>query len=123
MMKCMKKKFIAVLSAGLLLNSCTADKEISIHDFTPGTYTGISHKGKNGDIQVEVTFSKHAIEKVKVTENKESPGIALPAIQKIPEEILDAQSLNVDTVAGATITSKAIIDAVKDAMEQAAETN
>ncbi|BBF43518.1 fumarate reductase flavoprotein subunit [Lachnospiraceae bacterium KM106-2] len=86
--------------------------------FKEGTYTG-SGTGKNGAVKVEVEFAKDSIKNVKVTEQKETEGIADPAIEKIPTKIVDSQSLAVDVVSGATITSNAIIDAVTDCVKQA----
>ena len=86
--------------------------------YTPGTYTGTA-AGKNGDVKVEVTFSANAIDSVKVVEHSETAGISDGAIENIPTAIVENQSLAVDTVSGATITSDAILKAVADAVAQA----
>ena len=86
--------------------------------YTPGTYTGTA-AGKNGDVKVEVTFSANAIDSVKVVEHSETAGISDGAIENIPTAIVENQSLAVDTVSGATITSDAILQAVADAVAQA----
>ena len=86
--------------------------------YTPGTYTGTA-AGRNGDVTVEVTCSADAITAVTVTEHQETAGVADPAIEQIPEEIVEYQSLGVDAVTGATITSQAILDAAAAAIEQA----
>lgn len=83
-----------------------------------GTYTS-SAKGKNGDVTVEVTFSDSAITKVTVKDHKETEGIADTPIERIPATIVETQSVAVDTVSGATITSTAIIAAVEDCIVQA----
>ena len=86
--------------------------------YTPGAYTGTA-AGKNGDVKVEVTFSANAIDSVKVVEHSETAGISDGAIENIPAAIVENQSLAVDTVSGATITSDAILQAVADAVAQA----
>ena len=86
--------------------------------YTPGTYTGTA-AGKNGDVKVEVTFSANAIDSVKVVEHSETAGISNGAIENIPAAIVENQSLAVDTVSGATVTSDAILKAVADAVAQA----
>ena len=86
--------------------------------YTPGTYTGTA-AGKNGDVKVEVTFSANAIDSVKVVEHSETAGISDGAIENSPAAIVENQSLAVDTVSGATITSDAILKAVADAVAQA----
>ena len=78
--------------------------------YTAGTYTAAA-AGLKGDVTVEVTFTADAIEKVEVTDHQETPGIGTNAVDKLPGEIVDTQSLGVDTVAGATITSEAILAA------------
>ena len=86
--------------------------------YTPGTYTAVS-AGRNADIKVEVTFSADAIEDVKITEHSETDGIGTNATDTIPGKIVETQSLGIDAVAGATITSDAIIAAVADCVTQA----
>ncbi len=88
--------------------------------YTPGTYTGTGN-GNNADvpITVEVTFSDDAITAVTVVSHEETPGISDPALETIPAAILEAQSLAVDAVSGATNTSNGILAAVEDAAAQA----
>lgn len=86
--------------------------------YTAGTYTGTA-PGRNGDITVQVTFSEDAITAVEVTDHKETEGIADPALERIPEDIVTYQSLGVDAIAGCTITSEALIEAVAAAAAEA----
>ena len=100
---------------------------------TAGTYTA-SGTGMNGAVTVEVTVTEDAIESVTVTEHQETTGIGAPLLDKdgnvltaageapltyVPAQIVEHQSLSVDTVAGATITSYAILSAVEDCLTQA----
>ena len=82
------------------------------------TFTGTA-KGKNGDVTVEVVYENNEIKSVKVTDQKETEGIADPALEQIPEAIVKAQTPNVETVSGATVTSDAIIEATKAALKDA----
>ncbi len=86
--------------------------------YKEGVYTAQA-KGNNGDVKVEVEFSSDAIVKVTVTEHQETAGLSDPAIEKIPERIVEGQTLNVDAVSGATNTSNAILEAVADCVNQA----
>ncbi|MBP2112476.1 FAD-dependent oxidoreductase [Paenibacillus silagei] len=86
--------------------------------YKAGTYTG-SADGKNGAVQVEVTFSEHAIDAVKVVNFKETEGVSDASVTKIPKAIVDNQSLKIDAVSGATVTSDAILAAVADCVTQA----
>ena len=86
--------------------------------YTAGTFTG-EGQGNNGPIKVEVTFSEDKITEIKVVEHAETPGICDPAIERIPAAVLELQSLAVDTVSGATNSSRGILAAIEDAAAQA----
>lgn len=86
--------------------------------FTAGEYTA-TVEGRNGDVTVTAKFSDSAIESVTVGEHAETAGIADPAIERLPQAIVDGQTLKVDTVTGATLTSNAILEAVEDCVTQA----
>ena len=86
--------------------------------YTAGTYTGTAD-GNNGPVTVEVTVSDSAITKVEVTEQAETESIAAPALERIPQAIVDNQSLGIDAVTGATNTSNAILNAVAAAITEA----
>lgn len=75
--------------------------------FTPGTCTGSARTGR-GPVKVKVIFSPDAITAVKIARHSETPGIAAKALKQMPERILAAQTDKVDTVSGATLTSRAI---------------
>ena len=83
--------------------------------FADGTYTG-SGKGMMGNIEVSVTVEGGKITAVEVTSQSETAGISDPALETIPQAIVDAQSWEVDAVAGATFTSNGIMEAVKNAI-------
>ena len=86
--------------------------------YTPGTYTAEAH-GMWGTIPVTVTVSENAIESIEVGENNETAGLRQWPMNIIPQEIIESQSLAVDTVTGATVTSRGIISAVEDCLKQA----
>ncbi len=86
--------------------------------YTAGTYTA-SAPGQNGDVNVSVTFAEDAITEIAVLENIETPGVGTWPIEIMPKRIIESQSLAVDTVSGASITSRAILSAVEDCAEQA----
>ena len=78
--------------------------------------TGVSDIG--GDVKVKVTMDGDKIAKIDVLSHNETSGISDPAFEQIPAAIIEAQSADVDVVAGATKTSEALIAAVKDALSQ-----
>ena len=79
-----------------------------------------SAKGMGGDVPVTVTIKDGKIAKVEVGENSETDGIGSKAIEQLPDAIVKASGTEgVDAVSGASVTSKAIFDAVNDCMDQA----
>lgn len=101
----------------LALSACSGPSS-SASIYKDGTYAG-SAKGMNGDVTVEVKIASDKIESVIVTDHKETPGISDPAIETVPNAIVEKNSTEVDIVAGATFTSEAIINAVEQALEKA----
>ena len=78
-----------------------------------------SAQGMDGPVKVEVAFSQDKIYRVTVTEANETPDIGTKAIDALPGTIVAENSLNVDAVSGATITSTAIKNAVAQAIADA----
>lgn len=77
-------------------------------------------RGMRGHITVHVTLDGEGIAAVDVVKNTETPEqVSAAAIAAIPQAIVDGQTVNVDAVAGATISSMAIINAVTSALEAA----
>ena len=83
-----------------------------------GTYTGVG-QGKNGDVTVELQVTGGKLAAVRVVKNVETPGISDAAMTQYPQRVVDAHSLNVDAVSGATLTSDGIRNAVADAIRKA----
>ncbi|ABR49150.1 fumarate reductase/succinate dehydrogenase flavoprotein domain protein [Alkaliphilus metalliredigens QYMF] len=101
-----------------VLTGCTQPAETVVASYTAGTYIG-EGQGYNGIIKVEVSFSDDAIESVSVLEHGETDGISDPAIERIPTNVVEGQTLKVDAVTGATKTSEGILEAVSAAVELA----
>ena len=80
-----------------------------------GVYEG-SANGMGGAVKVAVTVEDGKISGVEVLEHKETAGISDPAIEQIPQAIVEAQSTDVEAVTGATVTSEAIKEAVAAAL-------
>ena len=59
------------------------------------------------------------IEDVQVAYNLETPYIGTAAVDQMPARIVEANSTEVDVVAGATVTSLAILEGVNAAIAQA----
>ncbi len=114
----MKKRNWLLTGACTLASAAMMNAAVFGASYTPGTYEAVA-AGRNGDVKVEVTFTEDAIESVNVTEHMETDGIGTTAVENLPGEIVDNQSLGVDVVAGATVTSEAILAAAADCVTQA----
>ncbi|WP_051221070.1 FAD-dependent oxidoreductase [Eremococcus coleocola] len=86
--------------------------------FKPGTYH-VSAIGHNGEIPVHVTFSQERIEEITFDKLKESSGLSDKVFRVIPKQIIEGQTLNVDTVSGATFSSIGLLAGVKEAVKEA----
>ncbi|NLB90843.1 MAG: flavocytochrome c [Clostridiales bacterium] len=114
------KKLVSILMALLLLFQVAA---VAGAENQKGLEAGTYHseqRGHNGMINFEITLNQDGIEKIEVVESAETPGVSDKALYKdYPNNIIENQSLEVDMITGATITSMAVKRAVEDAIVQA----
>lgn len=90
----------------------------SATEFADGTYSGTGY-GFRGDIAVDVTVQDGSITNVSVTDQREDRKWFERAYSGVVQRVLSAQSENVDTVSGATYSSRGIIDGVAEALSKA----
>lgn len=79
--------------------------------------------GKRGSFDVEVVLSDGRITHIYTPGANETPGVGDVAIEKITELVVRDQTLNIDTVSGATITSFAFIGGVATALDKLGESS
>ena len=72
--------------------------------------------GKHGEFTVEVSAKDGAIDRITVLDSRETPGMGDVAMEKMTQAIIDNQTLAVDTISGATLTSMAFLTAVGSAL-------
>ena len=112
----MTKRFVCLFLSLLLLVSTAV---CAIADTTiNGSYTA-SANGNNGEISLSVDFEAGKICTITILNHKETVGLADPALERIPQQIIEQQSIAVDAVSGATNTSNAIIKAVAECIAAA----
>ena len=104
--------FVKEKSTGSLFDMSRALKD--------GTYTA-TVDGQSGPMTVVTTIEGGKIAAVEVTENNETPTIAAAALESIPAKIVETNSVDVDGVSGASLTSGRIMKAVAECLTQAAE--
>ena len=116
-----KKLFSSVLVLSLLAgcstSSASAVASESTGKYTPGTYEGTGTG--MGSITASVTVDANQITSINLDLSGETESIGQKAGNTLIQQILDAQSTDIDGVSGATVTSKGVEDAVQKALDQA----
>ncbi len=111
------KRNLAVLLSAVLISStlagCASESGEAL--YSSGTYEAVA-KGFGGDVKVSITVDDSSITDVTVIGDGETDGIGSKAVEELPAAILEAQSAEVDGVAGATVTSNAIKSALNAAL-------
>lgn len=90
----------------------------SADDLVSGTFAG-SAEGHNGPVEVSVSLVDSVISEVEIVSEKESEGVSDNAINKMPGRIVEANSIGVDGISGATFSSSAILQATSRALTAA----
>lgn len=83
-----------------------------------GTFEGKAY-GNNGWLTVEVNIKDNKITDIKTPGQRETKYLGDTAIREIGKDVLQYQTLNVDNIAGATVTSTALKTAIGQAIEKA----
>ena len=73
-------------------------------------------QGFGGEVKVTVTMEDGVITDCVIEGDQETAGIGSQAIEQMPEKIVAANGMDVDGVAGATITSEAVLTALSNAL-------
>lgn len=114
-----KKSILAIFLAVLMLftacgsNDGGKDKEAEVKS------QEVVVKGHNGDVKLNVKFEGEKISDIEIGDHKETDPLGVNGLNKVKEAILKNQSVNVDTVTGATVSSTAMIEGVKEAIKKA----
>lgn len=78
--------------------------------------------GKHGDVTVAVTFDGGKITDIKVVKEQENKVLARGVYTDLKDQVIAANSADLDVISGATFSSKGFLDAVKDAAKKAGVT-
>ncbi len=87
-------------------------------NFKAGTYES-KVTGHNAAFTVRVTVDEHSILSVEALNDLETRGVGKVALARLPKKIVEKQSVGVDGVTGATVTSWALLNGAKDCLKQA----
>ncbi|MDD3411517.1 MAG: FAD-dependent oxidoreductase [Eubacteriales bacterium] len=113
------KRMLSVLAALVMLcSAAVVSAGAESLGFTAGTYTK-EVPGMHGPLTVEVTVDENSIVDAKVVSNMETPGMGDYAGDQVALAIVESQSLDVDLVSGATVTSAIVKNAIASCLEEA----
>ena len=101
--------------------SAASDAEAT-SPYADGTYNGEA-QGYGGTVSVAVTIQDGTITDVAIVSAKQEDAAYFDAAKGVIDEILEAQTTEVDTVSGATFSSNGILHAVADALGKAEQAN
>ena len=118
----MRKRITALALAAVMAFGLTAcgkgASSTAASGGVSGEYTGTA-QGMGGDVTVTVTLTDGAITDCVITGDGETEGIGSVVIENAPEEIVSGNKGAIDVVAGATITSNAVNQALAAALAEA----
>ncbi|MBQ6565351.1 MAG: FAD-dependent oxidoreductase [Clostridia bacterium] len=104
----MKKISVLLLAAVLVMTACVP----ALSEVYSGTAQGFG-----GDVNVSLTIENGTLTNVAVEGVSETEGVGSRAVDAMPGMMIEANSVVVDGVSGATITSNAILAAAKQALD------
>ena len=111
--------FSGLMGFGLV--GCSSPASTAAEGWKAGTYQA-NVTGHNAPFTIQVTFSDSAITAIDTSTNQESLGVGASALEDLADQILQYQTLDVDSVTGATLSSMCLQQGVKDCAEQAGAT-
>lgn len=100
-------------------SSSSSTSDSSTQKYKDGTYEGSGIGFRGGTTKVSVTIKNGKITGVTTISTMDDGRFYNSAYQGVVQEIMNAQSANVDAVSGATYSSNGIMEAVADALNQA----
>ena len=122
-MKRSKTLISLVLACMMLLSACgsapapaaTTAPATTAPAAVAETYTGTA-QGLGGEVSVTLTIENGVITACTATGDKETAGIGTVVIEQFPAEVVAGNTVNLDAISGATVTSNAFIEAAKAAL-------
>ena len=117
----MKKKNVLaslLLTGAMFLTACGGSaSSTSAAGGVSGSFTGTA-KGM-GEVSVTLTLTDNVITDCTAKGDEETSGIGSVVIEQFPGEVVEGNTINLDSISGATITSNAFVEAAKAALTEA----
>ncbi|MBR2258303.1 MAG: FAD-dependent oxidoreductase [Blautia sp.] len=109
----------ATIAAASFLGAGSVLAEEKAGTYIPGTYTAAA-QGLQSEVTVTMTFDETSILDAVVDVSGETEGIGAAIGEEIASMLVEAQSAEIDAIAGATVTSNAVKEAAAACIAQAA---
>jgi uncharacterized protein with FMN-binding domain len=103
------------LTRGLEKGSQLAISNVDLSSISDGIYNGSYDSGRWTN-KVAVTVKNHKIEAIKLIDDVMVPQAELE--DKLFNKVIQTQSVNIDVVSGATVTSKAYLKSIENALKK-----
>ena len=100
------------ITRGLTEGKNVEINNVDISKLADGTYSGQYSKGR-WNSEVEVTVKDNKIEGIKLLSDPLIPDVS----KELSKEIIEKQKVKVDVVSGATVSSKAYLKSVENALK------
>ena len=117
----MKKKNVLaslLLAGAMFLTACGGSaSSTSAAGGVSGSFTGTA-KGM-GEVSVTLTLTDNVITDCTAKGDEETSGIGSVVIEQFPGEVVEGNTINLDSISGATITSNAFVEPAKAALTEA----
>ncbi|MBQ4579346.1 MAG: FMN-binding protein, partial [Clostridia bacterium] len=110
-----------ILDASLFVKETASEEKFDMTKALKDGEYEATVDGQSGPMTVKVVIAEGKIADVQVVSHNETAGISDAPIASVPAAIVAGNTATVDTVAGATLTSNRIMDAVVKCLEQAAQ--
>ena len=98
-------------------NDSTTDTITGTIPYKEGIYYGTA-EGYSGDVSVAVVIQEHTLKAILVTDNSDDEAFFNRAMDVV-KNVMKKQNTDVDTVSGATYSSKGLLNAIENALKQA----
>lgn len=115
------------ISGGLNLNeevinnnfNSTSDEDKQQYSVDQNQYLGFSNQGMGDGVVVRTTVDNEGkIKNVEILKQTESDDYGLKAVKELPKKMIAENTYDVDAISGASQTSRAIKEAVKDSLSK-----
>ncbi len=111
-------KLVELLNAHFGFGPAPVEEEAAAPELAANEYIGVGKSEIGGEIKVKVTMDGDKIAKIEVLSHGETPAFFEKVNPSLLDAMVAANSAEVDTVAGATCSSKGLIEAVNNALAQ-----